>query len=509
MVPLAGVPYAGVGGITGGAGVTATGTPRTLARRTMGAGAASVFAIGSSAPMVVLVGGIPAMYATTGVIGIPLSFAVVAVVIALLASGYVAMSAQVRHPAPFYALVGRGIGPSAGMVAATMALLSYNCIQISLYGLVGTTLSGVFGGGWQVWAWGMWMLVGVLGWMGGAFAAKVLGWLLAVEVAVIICFVLAGFAHATAGISWAGLAPSRLLEPGVSGVLAFAMAAMVGVERPAVFAEEGRARAVGRAIGIAVTVTTVLYVCAALAYQEWTGPGQVAAAAADPGRGPMALLAQVFGPALTVIATFLLGTSALASMSAFHAAAARYGFGLAREGVLPGRVARVSRSGELMRGGAPLGGSLLQSGTAAVVLTVLMLAGADPITVIFTWLSTIAAVGVLSLLIITAVASMLWFSRGGTPRATAWTRYLAPGAGAVLGLLVLSMMLVNLSALLGTAAGSRLPLLVPAVIASGAVAGLIWGSLLRLTRPAVWHGIGRGTPTSLTVKDDRLAQVKV
>jgi amino acid transporter len=510
--------------------MTVVGVPRTLARRTMGAGTASVFAVIASAPMVVLAGGIPAMYATTGVIGIPLSFAVVAVVVALLASGYVAMAAQIRHPAPFYALVGRGISPSAGMGAAVLALLAYNCIQISLYGLVGTTMAAVFGGAWQVWAWAVWLLVGVLGWTGGAFAAKVLGWLLAAEVTVIVCFVWTGFAHAANGVSWVGLAPSRLLAPGVSGVLAFAMAAMVGVETPAVFAEEGRSRAVGKAVGIAVAVTTVLYVAAALAYQEWTGPGQVAAAAASPDRGPLALLGGVFGPAFTVVATFLVGTSAVASMSAFHAAAARYAFGLARERVLPGRVARVSRAGAVMRGGAPLGGSLLQSGVAALALTVAMAVGADPMTVIFTWLSTIAAVAVLSLLIVTAVASMLWFSRPqvlswspptdrigrskGQPRrrgvaATGWSRYLAAGMGAILGLVVLAMMLINLSALLGTPPGSRLPLLVPVIIAITAVAGLIWALLLRVTRHPVWDGIGRGTPTSLTVKDDRLARVKV
>lgn len=489
--------------------MTAPSTLWTLARRTMGAPSAAVFAVGSSAPMVVLVGGIPAMYATTGVTGVPLSFAVIAVVVGFLASGYVAMAGYLRHPAPFYAFVGRGVSPTAGLAAATVALLSYNCIQISLYGLIGTTLAGVLGGSWQVWAWAMWALVGFLGWMGGAFAAKFLGCFLAVEIAVIVCFVLTGFAHPADGITWAGLSPSHLLQPGVSGVLAFAMAAFVGVECPAVFAEEARPRAVARAVGIALGATGVLYLFAALAYEQWAGIGGVAAAAADPDRQPMALLGAVFGTSVTVIATTLLATSVLASMSAFHAAAARYVFGMAREGVLPARLGRVSRAGEVIRGGAPLGGSLLQSATAAVVLAVAILVGADPMTVIFTWLSTIASVGVLTLLVATAVASLMWFTRGGTPKVTPWTHYLAPIAGAVFGVLVISMMLVNLSALLATPPGSRLPLLVPALIAGAGLVGVVWGLVLRTTRPAVWKAIGRGTPTASTVKDDRLSQVRV
>src|SRR5215475_13974177 len=130
--------------------MTSPGTPRTLARRTMGSGAASVFAIGSSAPMVVLVGGIPAMYASTGIDGVPLSFVVIGAVVALLVCGYVAMAGHLRHPAPFYAFVGQGVGPTAGVAAAAVALLSYNCIQISLYGLIGPSLAGVLGGSWQV-----------------------------------------------------------------------------------------------------------------------------------------------------------------------------------------------------------------------------------------------------------------------------------------------------------------------------------------------------------------------
>src|SRR5579859_1003288 len=84
-----------------GARMTAPAPLRMLARRTMGASSASVFAVGSSAPMVVIVGAIPAMYGNTGVLGVPLGYLVVAAVLALLASGYASMSAQLKHPAPF------------------------------------------------------------------------------------------------------------------------------------------------------------------------------------------------------------------------------------------------------------------------------------------------------------------------------------------------------------------------------------------------------------------------
>lgn len=490
--------------------MTSLGTARTLARRSMGAGAASVFAVGSSAPMVVLYGAIPQMYGKTGVLGVPLSYAVVAVVLGLLSSGYVAMSAHLRHPAPFYAFLGQGIGPTAGMAGAALALVSYNCIQISLYGLIGTTFAGELGGSWQAWAWGTWLIVAVLGWMGGAFAARVLGCFLAVEIAVIVLFALTGLTHRAAGTPmFTGLAPSHLLQPGVSGVLAFAMASYVGIECPAVFAEEGRPRAVGRAVALALAGTGVLYLLAATAYEDWVGASQVATASADPIRQPFALLGDVFGPSVTLLATMLLGTSVLASMSAFHAAAARYTFGMAREGVLPAGLLRVSRSGELVRGGAPTGGSLLQSAVAGLVLTVVMVIGADPMAVLFAWLSTIASVGILSLLVATAVASLLWFARGDAPKLTPWTRWIAPGTGAVLGVLVLAMMVYNLGGLLSLPPGSRLGWLVLAIVTGTALAGIVWGLLLRALRPKIWKGIGAGAPSGMLVRDDRLSQVRV
>src|SRR5215475_3290933 len=137
----------------------------------MGAGSLWIFAIGASSPLTVLVGGIPQTYALTGVTGVPLGFAVIAAVVGLLAVGYASMSKHSPHPAPFYGLLARGISPTAGVAGACVALLTYNAIQISLYGLIGTTLAGVVGGSWQTWAFLMWLVVACVGLLGGASGA--------------------------------------------------------------------------------------------------------------------------------------------------------------------------------------------------------------------------------------------------------------------------------------------------------------------------------------------------
>jgi len=115
-------------------------TAVSLARRSAGAGSLWLFAVGASAPLTVVAGAVVATYATTGVVGLPLSFLVLAAALLPLAVPYVAMARHVGHPAVFYALLGRMSGV-VGVAAGWVSLLAYNAIQISLYGLLGDTLA--------------------------------------------------------------------------------------------------------------------------------------------------------------------------------------------------------------------------------------------------------------------------------------------------------------------------------------------------------------------------------
>jgi hypothetical protein len=113
----------------------------TLARRALGAGSLWIFGVGASSPLTVLVRGVIETYATTGVVGVPASFVLLTVAFALLAVAYLAMSRRVVRAAPFYAVLARGIGGRVAAAGATVALLGYNCIQITLFGLVGVTVA--------------------------------------------------------------------------------------------------------------------------------------------------------------------------------------------------------------------------------------------------------------------------------------------------------------------------------------------------------------------------------
>lgn len=480
----------------------------TLARRTLGSGSLWVFAVGASSPLTVLVGGIVSTYALTGVVGTPLAFAVIMVVLGLLAVGYVAMARHVVHSAPFYAQLAQAVSPAVGVAGAAVALLGYNAIQISLYGLIGVTLAEMFGGAWWVWAAVIWAVVAVLGRLRGVSNAKILGALLAVELGIIVLFDLAGFANPAEGsVSLVSLQPSSLVVAGLSGALAFSMAAFVGVETPLAFGEEARTgKEVGKATFVGIAFLGLFYLITAWAYATAVGPGQVADAARDPGRAPFAVLDSVYGAGISTVATVLLVTSVVAAMLAFHSAVARYAFALAREGVLPSGLAKVSDGAT---GGAPLGGSLLQTVVAAVVVGVFVLLGADPMAVMFTWLSTIGAVCVLVLLVSSSLAALSFFAAGRGAGESALVRRVFPTLGGVTGALTIVFMISNLGSLLGTPPGSQLPWLVPGLVVVTALAGLAWGRRLRTNRPEIYAQLGNGTPNALTVQDQRLATLEV
>jgi amino acid transporter len=221
---------------------------------------------------------------------------------------------------------------------------------------------------------------------------------------------------------------------------------------------------------------------------------------------PFGLLGQAYGPVIVTVATLLLVTSVIAAMAAFHHTCARYVFGLARERVLPIGLAKLSAG---TGGGAPLGGSLIQSAVAAIVVAVFAILGADPMAVLFTWLSTIGALAILGLLVVSSVSVYRFFHAGQGANESWFVRVAAPATGAVAGGIVLLFMVGNLASLLQLPPASPLRWLAPVLVAGCAGAGLAWGGWLRRRRREVYDAMGTGTPEPIAVLDQRLAALDV
>ncbi len=453
------------------------------------------FTVAASAPLTVLGGGVTTTFAVTGLPGVPLSFVLLAMALALFAVGYAAMSRHVANAGAFYTYLANGLGRQCGVAASFVALVSYNALQIGLYGLFGVGagefLSATFGLTLPWWAWALLslVLVGALGVLRVDLNARILAVLLILECLAVLIYDIGAFTHPAGGVvSTAGLEPSQLFSPGVGAVFALSVAAFIGFESAALYSEEclRPRQTIARATYAALAFTGLFYALSAWAMTVTVGPTNLQAAATEAGPGLVfSALVEHWGPVVPDLANVLFLTSVFAALLSFHNGVARYLFALGREQVLPAGLGRVG-----VRSGGPVAGSLAQSGVAVVVVLVFLASGGDPILQLFTWGSGVAAVGVILLMTGTSV-SVVGFFAGDSRGENLWQRAVAPILATIaLGALVV-LLVVNFDALLGADPASPLRWILPGLVLGGAVLGFAWARALREFRPHVYDQIGR------------------
>jgi len=483
-----------------------------LKRRRLGVIHIVFFTVAASAPLTVLGGGVTTTYAVTGVAAVPLSFLILAAALGLFAVGYAAMSRHVANAGAFYTYLANGLGRTWGVAASFVALVSYNAIQIGLYGLFGVGaadfLVGRFGVELPWWFVALVALaaVGILGMLRVDLNARVLAVLLVLECIAVAIYDIGAVTHPARGVEpLAGLDPSQLFTPGVGAVFAFGVAAFVGFESGAIYSEECvRPReTVARATYTALAFTGLFYALSAWAMTVTVGAENLQSAATEAGPGLVfAALAEHWSPVVADLATVLFLTSVFAALLSFHNGVARYLFALGRERVLPSRLGKVGPTS-----GGPVTGSLTQSAIALVVVAVFALTRSDPLLELFTWGSGVAAVGIILLMTATSASVVGFFSQYRKDE-TLWQRVIAPVmATVVLGGLVV-LLVVNFDALLGADPSSPLRWILPGLVIGGAVLGFVWGQVLQARRPDIYAGIGRSTAEP-TAEDDDLVLLKL
>jgi amino acid transporter len=437
--------------------------------------------VAAAAPLTAIGGALPVMLAIGNGPGNPLAYVVAAVVLLLFSVGYAAMSRHVVDAGAFYAYVSKGLGSRVGVGAAGLALLTYTAIQAGLYGLAGATAQGLvvqYGGPdlpWWVWAFVLMAVVALLGYRNIDVGTKVLGVLLTLEIAVIAVVAVAILVQGGAdGIDVRSFTPSAFFSgaPGIS--IMFAIASFIGFEATAIYGEEARnpRRTVPLATYVAVVSIGVFYALASWAIVLAFGSdGVVAAAQADTAGLVFAAAAQYVHPVVADVMVVLLLTSLFAALLAFHNAVSRYLFALGRERRAPAVLGRTHA-----RHGSPHIGSLTQTASAAVIVAVFVLAGSDPVLQLFTWMSGLATVSILVVMVLTSVAVLAFFARTRVDRRI-WHTRVAPVLG-TLGLAGITVLvLTNFTTLISGDATLATVLLV--VIALAFAAGVVVATLTR------------------------------
>lgn len=474
-------------------------TGRSLAADRLGAPALVAFAITAAAPLLVIGGVVTVGWATagaaTGITGYPLAYLIIAALLGVFTIGYLAMSRRINNAGAFYSFIAQGLGRPCGVAASFVAFVSYNLLQVGLYGFFGATLGELVGGdgglAWWVYALLAWATVGCLGVLRVDVNGAVLLCIVVLEVLVVAIFDVVFLANPAGGtVSVSTFAPDNLFLPGVGAILVTVFTSFVGFEAAAVYSEESRnrRRTVPVATYLALVFMVAFYAVTSWAIAVTVGDDRLIARAEQQGPEMMFGVAaeRLGGAAIADTGIVLLITSVFAAMLSYHNTVARYTFALAREGVLPRWLARTGS-----RSGAPRGASLLQSAIGGGVVIAYAVGGWDPLEQLFFWVGMTGGFGVMLLITTTSVAVVAYFLRNRGEE-NLLTRLLAPAVSAVAFVVVVYFAVLNYPSLLGVADDDPLGWMFPAALGVVAVAGFLWARWLGHRRPEVYAGIGLG-----------------
>jgi amino acid transporter len=470
----------------------ADGPPDRLAKNSVGLAHIVFFVVAAAAPLTAVVGATPAAFAFGNGAGVPGAFVLAGILYLLFSVGFTAMSRHVGGAGAFYTYITQGLGKPAGVGGALMALVTYFAVQIAVYGLFGVFMTGamtpVADLPWWVWSFAALVIVHACGQRNIAFSGAILGVCMIAEIAILLLLdigiVVAG--GGPEGFGFTSFSPATVFAPGLGVALVFVVGSYIGFEATAIFGEEAEnpEKTIPRATYLAVLLITVFYAFSTWAIVQFYGPAAVQpTAAAGLESFYFAATDSVLGTWASQVMNILLITSLFACILSFHNTLNRYFFALGREGLtfkLLGKVHPMH--------GSPYVAGMLQSAIAALVLVLFILAGADPYTVVFSWMSALAVIGILAVQALVSVAILLFFRKVKTGYSL-WTTVIAPSLG-LIGLLgALGLVINNLSLLSGSE--SLVVKAFPTLIVLVGLLGAAFAIKIRKAKPALYASLGK------------------
>ncbi|WP_027794529.1 APC family permease [Paraburkholderia acidipaludis] len=471
-------------------------TPSTELRKgALGLGFIVFFVISAAGPLVAIAGGFPIGIMLGNGAGTPSLLIATVAILLMFAAGYTAMSRHITNAGGFYAFTARGLGGTAGGAAALLALLGYNTMQIGLYGMFGAVTAGFlsmhFGVQVPWWACSLVAMasIAVLGYRQIDLSAKVLSLLVMGEYVVVlildVAILKAGGAH---GVDTASFTPHVFLGGAPAIGFLFCFASFIGFEATTIYSEE--AKDPQRTVPLA-TYISVLLIGSFYAFSVWcmivgAGSAEVVktlTALSDPTTFLYSLSSRYANATLTDAMSVLFITSVYAGLLAFHNSASRYFYATGREGLLPARLGRTHPVHS-----SPHAGSVAQTVLAAAVVLVFIVAKADPVLTLFSWLTNVATLCIIALMALSSAAVMAFFGRLPAAEESAFRVKVLPALSCVALVVVLVLAIVNFPLLTG--AGAGLSYALTALLPVFAVIGVIAAVGLKRRNPRAFAQLG-------------------
>ncbi|ALG87037.1 hypothetical protein ACH46_18900 [Gordonia phthalatica] len=446
--------------------------------------------VAAASPLAAVVATLPLALAVGAGPTTPLMYLIAGAILLCFAVGYAAMSRRVVAPGGFYSYVAVGLGRRAAAVAAFVALISYNALAVMLVATFGYFSRLVLADSgidlpWEAYSAAAVVAVGVLGCRRIDVSARVLGILVAAELAVLVVFNTAVLSEeGVRALPIGAFDVTELTQAGLGLGLMFAFTSFLGFEAAALYSEEAREprRTVALATYVSVAVVAVFY-----GLTSWISVGALGidgvreAAQTQLGDLILHLADERLGSAFSAVMTVLLLTGLFATLLACHNSTNRLTSAIGREGLLPSALGRFHP-----RLCAPVRASLLQTTVNVLVVGAFAAFGANPYSTLAVSMSALGTLGMVFLQAITAFAIVAYFWR--TTDRRGWRPMLASLIGGSGLSIAVVLIIVHYQELTGVdnVVVNRLPLLL--VFAGVAAAG--YAEWLRRHRPDRFGAIG-------------------
>ncbi len=463
-----------------------TGTLKTAALGTWGV----VFLVISAAAPLSVLAGIGPLAVLIGGVSAPLVYAVAGVVLAVFAVGFLFMARNLSVMGGFYTYISVGLGKVVGLAAGFLAWVSYNLLQIGLWGLFGVMaqgmLSTIFGltvPWWILSVIGA-VLVFVLAAAGVDVGAKVLGVLLVLETLLLVVLAVGILSQRAGELQFGTFAPENIFTPSMFAILGFGFAAFMGFESTVLYRNETRdpARSVPRATYIAVGFLAVFYTAALWLVIQAFGDGAVQGVIAEnPSAFFFTAMGMYVGQWGVNVMFILIVSSIFAGQLAFHNAINRYSFALSRDGLLPPFFSRTNGTG------SPWIAGIVQTVVAIAVVIAFGAAGLDPLTQLVILINSPGVYGIITLQLLVSIA-VLVFILTNPQLERKW--YVLPAAIVSIAAMAVLLTVLVITVNYLTSAGPVINTLILAVVPVVLIVGVVYALVLRSRKPAIYALIG-------------------
>ncbi|WP_174279326.1 APC family permease [Sphingomonas bacterium] len=439
--------------------------------------------IAAAAPLASMIGNLPVAIARGTGAGVPVAFLIAGAILIAFTTGYAFIGRRVVSTGAFYTYVAEGLGKELGVGAAYCAVAAYASFAFGLAAACGYFDEQVFVAiglkvDWTICAAVSVLLAGILNYRSMDASAKLLAVIIVVETLVLVVFdgtVVA--ARGMAAFPLASFAAGQWVAPGIGVSLMTAFTCFVGFESGALYTKEAAdpVRSIPLASYISVVLIGSFYLVTAWIVVGALGPVQAKPLAlAHGGTLILDLIKRYDGEAASDIAGILLCTSMLATYIAIHAAASRYLYALAREGLVPRRLARFDEQRRV-----PVAATICLSAATVICLVAIASTRTDPYAATIPVLIGMGTLGIIALQAAAAVAILFYVVRRAREAGPVVLMAAACAAIGLLGALTTVATNFTLLSTVSTPFVAWLPVLYVLTLAAG-VLFAIW---MRAARP--------------------------